>query len=589
MPTPPAADHAGALHAQPRGLRYRWKLPGAHAGEAARGDLLARVLASRPWLDKADPRPALTQLHDPESIPDIDRAATLLLESADAARPIAIYGDFDVDGATAAAILHHALRALRPDAPLLHAVPHRLRDGYGLHDHLLDELADRGARTVVTVDCGITARAQARHARALGLALIITDHHNPPACVADMPQADAVVHPGRPDSAYPFAHLCGAGVAFKLAWRMAALDGGGRATAPMRTTLLDLLPLAALGTVADVMPLIGENRALVATGLAMGRRTRVRGLAAMAEHCVREPRPLVAADLAFRLGPRINALGRVDDASAAFELLTTSDGGRIAAILATMDRLNADRQAIERRIVDQASQAAADAAMDREPNRAIVLAHPDWHPGVVGIACARLVERFGRPTILLQHQGERCRGSARSISGFNIHGALSRCAGHLRSFGGHDAAAGLSLDTGRLDAFTADFLALAAADIPPERLTPELAIDAAADLHEMHPDAVRRLERLAPFGRGNPAPRILVRGVRVPNPPAPMGAGGRHLSVLVQQGEGVTRLVGFDWADDAESLRAGSRLDVVVTPELDSYRGHVGVRCRLVDAGPGDY
>lgn len=587
MPSVAVASEAKPL----RGLTRRWRLP-APPGPLEGGlpPLAARVLAGRPNLSPGDLEPKLTGLHDPSAIPDLDKAAQTLLEAVRGGQCIAIYGDYDVDGTTGSAILHHVLRALAPNARLLHYVPHRLDEGYGVHVHAIEVLAAQGARVVVTVDCGITALGPARRARELGLTLIITDHHNPPASVEDLPDAHAVVHPARPDSAYPYPNLCGAGVAFKLAWRLATLAGeGGRATASLRSLLLDLLPLAALGTVADVSPLTGENRVLVHHGLAMARRTRVRGLAVLAQRCVREARAVNVGDLGFRLGPRINALGRVDHAGEAFELLTTSDESRIDTICQTMDRLNAHRQSIEKRIVDLACAEASRLGMDRDDHRAIVLAHEDWHPGVVGIACSRLVERFGRPTILMQRGEDLCKGSGRGIPGFNLYGAVEACRHEVVSFGGHNAAIGLAVAPGRLDAFTGSLVDHANSMLSVEDLTPELAIDAHATLAELDEPNVASLERLGPFGRGNPTPRLLLRGVRVPQPPTLMGAGGGHLSLFVGDGSGATlRLVGWGWGRHAEKVRSGTTLDVVVTPRVEVYRGVPSVRGEIADVRVSD-
>ncbi len=552
--------------------------------------LVARVLATRPALSAAGLDPKLTGLHDPSGIPDLDRAAGMLLEAGRAGETIAIYGDYDVDGTTGSAILHHILRVLCPAAKLLHYVPHRLRDGYGVHAHAIDTLAGNGVSIIVTVDCGITAAEPALRARELGVRLIITDHHNPPASVDDLPKADAVVHPGRPDSAYPFDGLCGAGVAFKLAWRMATLAGeDGRAAAEPRALLLDLLPLAALGTVADVSPLINENRILVTHGLALMRRTRVRGLAALADRCVREQRPISVGDLGFRLGPRINALGRVAEADEAIELLTTSDEDRIESICDAMDELNQQRQAIEKLIVEQACAEAERLGMDRDDHRAIVLAHEDWHPGVIGIACSRLVERFNRPTILLQREGERCKGSGRSIPGFNLHGAVTACSDCVDSFGGHNAAIGLKISTNKLVAFTDALVAHANDHITVDDLTPEVRIDADAPLRELDESTVHALEKLGPFGRGNPTPRVRLRHVRVAQPPMLMGSSSSHMSMLVRDEAGaVLKLVGWGWGRHAEHVRNGETLDVVITPRVEEYRGRRSVRGEIADVRVSD-
>ncbi|UYV12905.1 MAG: single-stranded-DNA-specific exonuclease RecJ [Phycisphaera sp.] len=586
---PPTAPSDAATNL--RGLTKRWRLPEPTGPlDASLPPLVARVLAGRPHLDAASLEPKLTGLHDPSGIPDLDKAAEMLLEAGRAGEVIAIYGDYDVDGTTGSAILHHIIRELCPDARLVHFVPHRLRDGYGVHVHAIEKLASDGAGVIVTVDCGITANEPATRARELGVRLIVTDHHNPPATADELPKADAVVHPGRPDSAYPFAGLCGAGVAFKLAWRMATMAGeGGRAAPGPRALLLDLLPLAALGTVADVSPLIDENRIIVTHGLALMRRTRIRGLATLAGRCVRENRPVGVGDLGFRLGPRINALGRVADAGEAIELLTTGDEDRIAAICDTMDELNQQRQAIEKRIVEQACEEVVRLGMDRDEHRAIVLAHEDWHPGVIGIACSRLVERFGRPTILMQRDADVCKGSGRSISGFNLHGAVHACADHVEGFGGHDAAIGLRVSSDRLGAFIEAMVAHANSRLTVEDLTPEVRIDADAGLHELDEKGILTLEKLGPFGRGNPTPRLRLRGIHVSQPPTLMGSSSAHLSMFVRDDAGSTlKLVGWGWGRHAEKIKNGTTLDVVITPRVEEYRGRRSVRGEIADVRTAD-
>jgi len=580
---PPAApsESANCL----RGLTKRWRLSEPTGPlDPSLPSLVARVLAGRPRLDAAALEPKLTGLHDPSGIPDLDKAAGLLLEGGRAGQTIAIYGDYDVDGTTGSAILHHIIRELCPAASIVHYVPHRLRDGYGVHAHAIEKLAADGARAIVTVDCGITAIEPAKRARELGVTLIVTDHHNPPTTIGDLPEADAVVHPARPDSAYPFSGLCGAGVAFKLAWRMATMAGeGGRAAAGPRSLLLDLLPLAALGTVADVSPLIDENRIIVTHGLALLRQTRVRGLARLAERCVRESRSVSAGDLGFRLGPRINALGRVADADEAIELLTTSDGERIEAICDTMDELNQQRQSIERRIVEHACEEVLRLGMDADDHRSIVLAHEDWHPGVIGIACSRLVERFCRPTILMQRDSDVCKGSGRSIPGYNLHGAVQACAHEVEGFGGHDAAIGLRVSLGRLDAFTEAMVSHANEHLTIDDLTPEVRIDADVSMHELDELGVMELEKLGPFGRGNPTPRLRLRNVRVTQPPMLMGSKSAHLSMLVRDDDATLKLVGWGWGRHAEKIKNGTTLDVVITPRVEEYRGRRSVRGEIAD------
>ncbi|GIW73785.1 MAG: single-stranded-DNA-specific exonuclease RecJ [Phycisphaerales bacterium] len=589
---PPTAAASSPDSTRIMGLTKRWAMPGP-----ARPDLpgvhpvVGRILANRPWLRASDLTPRLTGLHDPSDIPDLDRTAQDLLGAARAGRTIAIYGDYDVDGTTGSAILYHVLRAVGPQARLVHVVPHRLHEGYGLHPQAVERLAEQGVELIVTVDCGITAHQAAAKARQLGVLLYVTDHHNPPDSLEALPPAEAVVHPGRPDSVYPFAGLCGAGVAFKLAWRISTLAGdGGRASAPLRSLLLGLLPLVALGTVADVCPLVDENRILVAHGLGLLRQSGNRGLEELVRRCIPDDRRPTAGDLGFRLGPRINAVGRLDHASKAFDLLTTDDPQRIESICQEMERLNARRQAVEQRIVEQACARAEQAGMHQPDHRAIVLADPQWHPGVIGIACSRLVERYHRPTVLLNQGQAACKGSGRSIPGYNLHRALACCAGELSHFGGHDAAVGLALPPERLEAFSDALVRHANHALTPDDLIATITIDAQASLHELDERAAAAIESLGPFGRGNPTPRILVAGLKACTAPRLMGAGLRHMSLLARDAGGRTiKLVGWQWARHAHRIRNGMALDVVLTPKVERYRGVRTVMGEIADLRPADH
>ena len=556
------------------------------------GTLVERVLAARGLGDAAAREaflaPRLTALHDPSLIPDLDRAAERVLAAARAGERIVIYGDYDADGVTASAILVRAIRTLEPGAAVEAYIPHRLDEGYGLNGGALRELAERGARVVVSVDCGVTATAEARLAKTLGLDLIVTDHHNPPETLEELPEA-LVVHPRRPDSAYPFGELCGAGVAFKLAWRLATLScGAERVPAAVRESLLELLGLAALGTIADVVPLVDENRAITAFGLrrlAAGTLPGVRALLAASQVGRDE---LDAEAAAFRLGPRLNAAGRMGHAREALELLLTEDEGRAAELAAILDGHNRERQRVERRIADEAAALAEAAGMTGEDRRAIVLAREGWHPGVIGIVCSRLVERFGRPTVLLARDDGVCRGSCRSVDGFNITGALRACASHLSTYGGHDMAAGLSLSSSRLEAFVEAFCAHAGERLSAEDLTPRAVWDAEASPEELTVSAARELGRLAPFGRANARPVLLVRGALVAEDARAMGAHARHAQVRLACGRGAVRAVGWGWGERARELRAGRRVDALVRLGLNAWQGRVSAECEIVDVAPLD-
>ncbi len=602
----PASMAAGGMHGgvveslagtdRLRGWTMAWRRRsiGASQGEA-RGDLVERVLAGRAIPDRqAFLDPSLLHLHDPSALPGLDRAAARLLDAARAGEPIVVYGDYDVDGITATAIVSRMLRALEPGARVSTYIPHRIDEGYGLNAQALEELAAGGARVVVSVDCGITATGPADAAKRAGLDLIITDHHNPPAPGDPLPDAYAIVHPrlAGDGASYPFGELCGAGVAYKLAWRLATMHTGSeRVAPPVRTLLLDLLALAALGTVADVVPLVDENRVIVRFGLSRCKTTSITGLVALIDEAGLAGETIDAESVGFRLGPMLNASGRMGHARDAVELFTTEDRGRASAIARELVALNEDRRATERAIFEQAAGMAEAAGMTGDATRAIVLAHEGWHPGVVGIVCSRLVERFARPAILMQRRPARededwcdadtdgrrlvCTGSGRSIDGFDLHGAVGACAGHLAGFGGHDMAIGLRLDAQRFDAFAEAFLSTANAGLNPDDLVRTAGYDCETTLGELTPATVKSLDRLAPFGRANPGVRLLVRGVRVDVRAEPFGMTGAHLGVRLRAEGAWTRAIAWKWAEHRERFRPGQVLDVLIEPKVSSWSGRV--------------
>lgn len=577
-----------------RGLTRVWvdRLPrNGHAdGSRAPAALADRVLAARGLDDATEGgsflNPSLRLLHDPSLMPGLDRAAERLLAAVRRGEPIAIYGDYDVDGVSATAILFHALRAIDPRADVRTYVPHRLDEGYGLNDAALRRLASEGARVIVSVDCGVTAVEPARAAADAGADLIITDHHEPRGDGV-LPDAHAIVHPRLPGSAYPFGDLCGAGVAFKVAWRLCSLaSGGGRVREDRRALLVELLALAALGAVADVVPLLGENRVIARFGLATLKRSAIVGVRALVEASGLGGARVDSEDVGYILGPRLNACGRMGHARDAVELFTTATPDRAAEIARALTRLNDERRAAEARIVDQAAAMAADAGMTGPDRRAIVLAHPEWHAGVLGIACSRLVGRFHRPVILMQTQGGECRGSGRSVEGFSLHAALSRCASLLTRYGGHEMAAGLTLPEAALSEFAQAFIRDAGDRLAPEDLAGRVTIDCDARLEELTPGAVARLELMAPFGQGNPRPAVRLRDVRVAAPPRALGSGGRHLALQLRQGPSLIRAVGWHWGVRAERLASGVRLDAVLAPKLSAWSGTVRVEPEILDVRP---
>ncbi|HEB61308.1 MAG TPA: single-stranded-DNA-specific exonuclease RecJ, partial [Phycisphaeraceae bacterium] len=433
-----------------KGLKYRWTEPlvGEEVSVLSGNlpPLLSRLLRARGIETEHDAEkylyPRLNHMHDPLLLPDMGKAAERLVKAVRNKERIVIYGDYDVDGVTSTAILYHAICCADPDANVRTYVPHRLDEGYGLNDEAMRTLAGEGTDLLVTVDCGISAVASAQLACDLGMDLIITDHHSLPGD-GELPPAYARVHPRLPGSQYPFGDLCGAGVAFKLAWSFAVVwCGNERVSTAFRELLLECLPLAALGTVADVVPLLDENRTIVSVGLSRIRQSRLEGVQALINVSDLKGEKIDSYKVGFVLGPRLNACGRMGHAKEAIELLTTAKGKRAEEIANRINNLNKKRQQTERQILNTAVKMAEEQNLVSGNSRIIALAHEDWHPGVVGIVCSRMVDRYRRPTILMGRDGDICTGSARSIPGFSIYDALAGVSDNLLTYGGHEMAAG---------------------------------------------------------------------------------------------------------------------------------------------------
>lgn len=560
-----------------RGRAKRWVLSPNPAPAGA--DLIGRIFAAR-GLDSDEGRKlldcTLADLHDPATLPGVDRACERIMSALQANEQIVIYGDYDVDGITASAILYHTFIAIAGEnANVRTYVPHRLEEGYGLNAEAIESLADEGAKVIVSVDCGITAIHEANVAKQLGVDLIITDHHNPQTN-GELPDAFALVHPRLPGSAYPFGELCGAGVAYKLAWRLCVLaDGSDKVSAAKRELLLEMLSFAALGTIADMVPLVGENRALTRFGLNRVQRSRFGGLRELVSASGLDGENIGTDDVGFRLGPRLNACGRMGHAAEAVELFTTAKGQHARQIAEGLHRQNLDRQNEERRIVEQAAKMAEDMGMTSPDRRAIVLMHESWHPGVVGIVCSRLVERFARPTILLCHQEGKLKGSGRSIPRFNLHSGLDACAGHLTTYGGHDMAAGLSMAPENYEAFANAFSDHAASLLTVEDLINELRVDTHALTSELTPASIGEIDKLRPFGQGNPRIRLLLRSVRIDRDPGVFGAKGKHLSLHLRHEGRAVRCIMWSGGHMRNELARGQLVDAVVTPHVSSFSGEV--------------
>jgi single-stranded-DNA-specific exonuclease len=581
--------------------RKRWTItePDPRAAELA-GRLkvslvMAQVLLNRgmgdPDAARAFLRPTLSQLHDPSLLAGLDVVAERIARAVRDGQKIVVYGDYDVDGITATSILWHALRILGGNVD--YYVPHRLEEGYGLNGDAVAEICDGGAGLIVTVDCGVTAVGPAAIAKERGVDLIITDHHEWRE-TADhqpvLPDCYAVVHPRLPGAngqPYPNPHLCGAGVAFKLAWGVGkAVAGAAKVSDVYRAFLLDATALAALGTIADVVPLVGENRALAAFGLSGLQASKLTGIRALIESAGLTGQSLDAYHVGFRLGPRLNAAGRMGHAKLAVEMLTDATPERARAVADYLEGQNRDRQATERKILDEAIAQAEQLGCGGDDCRGVVLGGVGWHPGVVGIVASRIVERFHRPAVLVGLNEGQGQGSGRSVSGFHLAKALDACGEHLETYGGHEMAAGLKLRADRLGDFRAAFAEYAGRHLTPEQMSAEVRLEVSAPLPQVTAALVNDLARMGPFGQGNRRPLVCCRGVELAGPPRRVGKRAAHVQVRVKQGGTMLSCIAFN-ADAAwDDLRAGQRLDLAVEPQFNEYNGHVSVQLRVEDARP---
>jgi single-stranded-DNA-specific exonuclease len=548
---------------------------------------VAVTLVRRGYRTPEDARAFLAadETHPPEAFQGMDEVVALVWAAIEAGERITVHGDFDVDGVSATAVMIGALRELGADCDWL--IPDRIADGYGLSKENVEKLAVRGTRLLITVDCGITAVEQVALAQELGMEVVVTDHHQRdeelPACL--------ILHPEV--SGYPFESLCGTAVAWKLACALrkgAAFPGQEQAVpgnaAPDLAPQEKDLDLVALATVADVVPLVGENRSLVKRGLAEMRRTKRVGLRALMEASKCEPTRLDEGDLAFRLAPRINAAGRLYRADAGVELLLTEDEERAKQIAEELGRANSERRATERD-VDAAAEAARRELPDelKEAN-GLVLAGEGWHPGVVGIVASRLVERHHRPVVVISLDGERGgRGSGRSIPGFDLHGALEACSEHLETFGGHKAAAGLSLKAENVEAFRAAFAKHAGEVLSAEDLKRTERIDAMVGGIGLGLDLAEELGQLAPFGMGNPGVRLMVPSARVTDVRT-MGEEGKHSRFSLHSGS--HRALGVAFGRSSLGVDDDDMLDAAVRLEVNHWNGAVEPRVVLREVYPLD-
>jgi len=545
--------------------------------------LVAHLLVNRgiaePDAARAFLAPDLNGLHDPMLLPDMDKAVGRIRRAIAGGERLLVYGDYDADGVTATSLLLQFFRLLDLQPP--HYIPHRVEEGYGLHAEAVEAAAADGVKLIVTVDCGVSAAAEVELARKRGIDVVVTDHHEPP---RRLPRACAVVNPKLTGSLYPFRDLSGVGVAFKLAWAMAqSFSPGKRVSEQFRNFLLDAMGLVAMGTVADVVPLVGENRIFAIYGLEALRRSAHPGIAALVRQACVADKPLTPRDISFGIGPRLNAAGRLAEAGLCVELLTSDCPERAADIARSLEAKNRERQRIQNAILADARRRLAERG-DWRQRRAIVLADEGWHAGVVGIVAARLAEEFSRPTVLLSLDGDIARGSARSVPQCDLFAAIEACQDLLLSYGGHSQAAGVRMLRRSLGDFVRMFEAQVARALEGWEPCKLMEVDAEVLLPAITPRLVRDIERLAPYGQGNEPPVLACSDVVVAGRPRLMGGQGQHLSFYVRQGDHSMRAVGFRMGELYDDLAAGDvRCDVAFTPKFNGYRGPEEVELELRD------
>jgi len=563
---------------------WNLKAPSPHAAtlsdSSGLSHLEAQILIHRGILDPRDVAsfllPRLASLLDPYLLKDMPAAIDLILSAMDRHDPITIYGDYDADGLTATALLFNFLSTL--DVPAYTYIPNRLTEGYGLHVKAVERIARRGPGLIVTVDCGVSNNQEIAFAAKLGLKVVVTDHHQ---VNEDFTPLCPVVNPHRADCSFPFKHLTGVGLAFFLAvaLRAALRERGWFATRP-EPDLKDYLDLVALGTVADMAPLLDQNRLLVKAGLDKIRTTQWPGIQAISELAGVTLSSLTAQDLAFRIAPRFNASGRLGDAEIALTALTTRHSGRAGEVAKQLDRINGERQRLEREVLDEIETRLPSMA-ELASRRSLVVTGTGWHRGILGIVASKLLEKYRRPVLVLDVEDGIALGSGRSIPGFNLYKALRKLEPLLERFGGHKHAAGLALKVSNLEILSQEFENLAREELSEEDLVHSVDVDAEVSLKDMTLESIRRLNSFSPFGSGNPEPLFYSGPCDVVESRV---VGERHLKMKVRQNGAVFETIGFGLAEHYSVLRGS--INFVFTPEIDRWQGQEKAKLRMIDLEP---
>jgi single-stranded-DNA-specific exonuclease len=499
----------------------------------------------------------------------MDKAVARIRQAVEKREKVAVYGDYDVDGLTASALIATWLR--RQGLECITYIPERLTEGYGITEEALTSIAGEGVTLLVTVDCGVTACAQVEHARSLGIDVVITDHHE---CLPELPKAAAVVDPQKRTCPYPFKGLAGVGVAFKL---VCALEGPER----LEAVLEDYGPLVALGTIADIMPVIGENRCLIRQGITILRRKVLPGLDALMQAIGLDKRTMRGTDVSFSLVPKLNAAGRMGSVRTAYDLLMAEDPGEASRLADELIEMNNARKAVENRVFTEALELLEGEGNVESP---IVLASDTWHHGVSGIVASRLAERYGVPTVVICLEGDEGRGSCRSPGDFCLFDALGEASDLLTTFGGHAMAAGLTLPRENVDALRSRLAQLYRAS-EGERLQSRIPVDfALEDLGLLSLEEIEGLRQLAPWGVGNPPPTLCIRDARVDS--VTSIGGDRHLKMSVSRDGIRLDCVFFGLSVRELGIRAGTKVDMAFEPGINEFRGSRTVQLLLRSVRP---
>ncbi len=533
----------------------------------------SRLLLNRglPDIDKANRfiKASLEDLYDPYLMKDMKRAVERIQEAIVSNQRIWIYGDYDVDGVSSTSILVRYFRNI--GYPVDYYIPNRIEEGYGINSEAIREIHRMGGALIITVDCGITSVKEAELADSLGIDMIITDHHE---CHGELPKAYAIVNPKQEDCQYPYDMLCGCGIAFKLIQALTPPE-------VFKQQLKDYIDIVAVATIADIVPLVDENRILVKNGLKRLQQTDNAGLKALIHVAGLDGKKLSAGQIGFTLAPRINAAGRIGDANGAVRLLTTEDHQEAKGLAELLDKENKNRQQIE---ADIHQEALALVEEDKSYHREnfLVLYKEEWHHGVIGIVASRLVEKFYRPVVILSVEGDEAKGSARSIPGFNLFDALYQCKELFIKFGGHEQAAGLSIKVENIPAFRKKINEIIDSTLREEDFIPEISFDGPLRLQELNDGLMKELEWLEPYGMGNPGPKFINRLIK-PLYPKSIGAEGKHLKLTLQQKDHRAEGIAFNLGPLNQELVGADKIDIIYSPEINEYNGTRRIQLNIKD------